>query len=186
LYIGGPVALGGTMDKGSNNTDNTSDYATAYLYEQIQEIRRRDPNAEIDIDIKGHSRGGVAAAKCMANMKALYGDDSRITAGLLQLDPVAGGFSFSQSPIEQSYDSRSNTAANPALVSAIQNNEDYQKNRPDNRQHTRTTNDFVDHTVVYSLKSGDVSGPVEKAMFDPQEVYGASRVILVDGGMARL
>jgi hypothetical protein len=100
----------------------------------------------------------------------------------LQLDPVKGGFSVSQSPIEQSYDSRSAAPANPALVKAIQADQGYKNSLPD-AAHTRAdTTDFVDHTVVYSLKSGDINESMEKATFDPQEVYGARRVILSDAG----
>jgi hypothetical protein len=180
--IGGPKTVDGSFDGGVGAMEEQAAFMLVEVNARIQKILRDDPEADIDVDIRGHSRGGVSAAELERDVKGLYHDNAHLHFRNLQLDPVPGGVIAVNPGYEQHFDPGQG-AVHPHLVKALREAPDFTAGSP--RDGVEVDGQVVPiepgkprpgdrHAVVYSVRPEGV----DKALFTPQEVMGADVMII--------
>ncbi|MEG0780487.1 MAG: hypothetical protein RR426_07765 [Oscillospiraceae bacterium] len=172
INMAGPLAMKGASNSGEYSIENLRDYmqrsSESYLTNifqtwQAERARLDDPSQwdsqshEINLLIKGHSRGGVASVEGAMMIKQWIYEkypafENFVKFEVVQYDPVPGTGSYSGV----------NKEVNHRATKTYVNKKD--KMRP--------LGASAETTVVYSMHSNHDS------FFSPQQVLGAQRVIL--------
>ena len=161
ISMAGPISWGGARNAGDYSIENLRQYmqtmAQEYLANVFLSWASEEDYHDVNIIIKGHSRGAVASAQGAMMIKYWVHEnfpwfEKYVKFELTQYDPVAG------------------TGSN----SGINKEFDYTKNETitDGDEKMRALGDSAETTVMYSMHTDHT------LFFDPQAVAGAKRVIL--------
>ncbi len=88
-YFPGPLAKL-SLDQGKYSIQNNFERSVKILKKDINKLLEEDNNQEINIEIAGHSRGGVAAGRVVKKIQEDYKNNPNIHIKLISLDPVPG------------------------------------------------------------------------------------------------
>lgn len=163
FYLRGPNAV----DIGKYSEDHLEEYilelGKSSLAPRLDELERLDNNAikdqkSLHVMVQGHSRGGVASVLGAMRIKRWIADNhprllSKVKFDLIQYDPVAGGI--------ENYGNNAKVDHNPADEKLAKKDPRYM-----------SLGEEANTTVVYSMHTD------HKALFTPQNVQNAKRIIL--------
>jgi hypothetical protein len=189
--VGGSASrLSGISDGSLVGRGGTEEQALYMLMEanmRVQEILDADPLADIEVKVRGESRGGVSASVLYRDMRELYWRDPRIKFTLIQEDPVPGGVMAFSKGFEKHFNP-SQGAVHPEIVrdlsvmlgfhgdnSVIDAGLTPYDARAEADVTARSRRPHDRHAVVYSCAPGD---GVLLDFFTPQEVIGADVIML--------
>lgn len=187
---GGAWGVDGGFRGGLGHMEEQAAFMVLEVNQRVQKILHDHPDADIDIEVRGHSRGGVSAAEFERDMRGIYWDNPHLHFRNLQLDPVPGGVMMQNPGYEKHFDQQQG-AVHESLVDYVRGRADFQRGdaRPvsdtDKRPGVMVDGEMKpieqgkprpgdQHAVVYSVKPGGLG----KAVFTPQEVMGADVVIV--------
>lgn len=155
----------GALNVGDYSIENLREHALyvskEYLTEVFSKWTSEKDFKDVHIILKGHSRGAVGAVEGAMRIKAWVHDEypdyaKYVKFDLTQYDPVPGFMS------DKGLKAKVNLAGNDEIT------EDGKK--------MRELGGSVESTVIYSLHSNEDAS--HRNFFDPQEVLGASRIII--------
>jgi len=166
VNLPGPLGTMGTNrgDYSINELrDKTLYFAKQYLTERFEAFKNgSEPVNDIVMNMKGHSRGAVAAGEGMQMIAAWVKDnypqyENLVKYDLIQYEPVPG------------YGSHGNHAK-------LELNTHYTPDQQGIAKRKNPAAENINSTVMYSLSASEDLKHHE--LFDPQQVLGAKRVIL--------
>lgn len=161
ISMAGPISWGGARNAGDYSIENLRQYmqtmAQEYLTNIFSSWTEKEDYHDINIIIKGHSRGAVASAEGAMMIKQWVHEnfpwfEKYVKFELTQYDPVAG--TGSQSGANKEFDHTKNETIT------------------EGNDKMRALGDSAETTVMYSMHTDHT------LFFDPQAVAGAKRVIL--------
>lgn len=80
-----------SLDLGNKySIPNNAKKGVEIIKNNVYAISKTSPNAKINIDISGHSRGAVTAGEVATKIKKEYASNKNIKVNLVSLDPVPG------------------------------------------------------------------------------------------------
>lgn len=114
-YFPGPLAKL-SLDQGKYSIQNNFERSVKILKKDIDKLLEEDSNQEINIEIAGHSRGGVAAGRVVKKIQEDYKNNSNVHIKLISLDPVPGPGHYGD---DVNLELDENTADNNALIYSL-------------------------------------------------------------------
>ena len=114
-YFPGPLAKL-SLDQGKYSIQNNFERSVKILKKDIDKLLEEDSNQEINIEIAGHSRGGVAAGRVVKKIQEYYKNNSNVHIKLISLDPVPGPGHYGD---DVNLELDENTADNNALIYSL-------------------------------------------------------------------
>ena len=160
ITMAGPLAMWGASNSGDYSIENLRKYMLQMGSEYLESIfgrwQRPEDEHDINLILRGHSRGGVAAAEGAMMIKYWVKENypqymNRVKFDLIQYDPVPGFGSYSEH--------------------ALVNHEETDRAKSD-RLKMEPLGKNAETTVLYSMHTE------HSFFFTPQVIKGAKRVIL--------
>ena len=92
-YFPGPLAKF-SLDQGTYTIEKNYKRGVEVLSNNIKNLLKEKPGEEIQVEIAGHSRGGVTATRVAEKIKSEFKDNKNVKINLITLDPVPGPMHF--------------------------------------------------------------------------------------------
>lgn len=83
-----------SLDQGNYTIEKNYKRGVEILSSNIKTLLKEDPGEEIEVEIAGHSRGGVTATRVAEKIKSEFKDQKNVKVNLITLDPVPGPMHF--------------------------------------------------------------------------------------------
>ena len=92
-YFPGPLSKL-SLDQGTYTIEKNYKRGVEILSNDIKTLLKEDPEEEIEVEIAGHSRGGVTATRVAEKIKSEFKNNKNVKVNLITLDPVPGPMHF--------------------------------------------------------------------------------------------
>ena len=83
-----------SLDQGNYTIEKNFKRGVEILSNDIMDLMEEDPTEKIEVEIAGHSRGGVAATRVAEKIREEFKDNENVKINLITLDPVPGPMHF--------------------------------------------------------------------------------------------
>ena len=83
-----------SLDQGNYTIEKNFKRGVEILSNDITDLLNEDPSGEIEVEIAGHSRGGVAATRVAEKVRNNFKNNENVKINLITLDPVPGPMHF--------------------------------------------------------------------------------------------
>lgn len=92
-YFPGPLSKV-SLDQGTYTIEKNYKRGVEILSNNIKTRLKEDPEEIIEVEIAGHSRGGVTATRVAEEIKSEFKNEKNVKVNLITLDPVPGPMHF--------------------------------------------------------------------------------------------
>ena len=79
-----------SLDQGNYSIEKNYKRGVEILSNDINDLIKEDPSEKIEVEIAGHSRGGVTATRVAEKIREEFKDKENVKINLITLDPVPG------------------------------------------------------------------------------------------------
>ena len=83
-----------SLDQGNYTIEKNFKRGVEILSNDINDLMKEDPSEKIEVEIAGHSRGGVAATRVAEKVRNDFKNNENVKINLITLDPVPGPMHF--------------------------------------------------------------------------------------------
>ena len=83
-----------SLDQGNYTIEKNFKRGVEILSNDINDLIKKDPSEKIEVEIAGHSRGGVAATRVAEKVRNDFKNNENVKINLITLDPVPGPMHF--------------------------------------------------------------------------------------------
>lgn len=83
-----------SLDQGNYTIEKNFKRGVEILSNDINDLVEEDPSEKIEVEIAGHSRGGVAATRVAEKVRNDFKNNENVKINLITLDPVPGPMHF--------------------------------------------------------------------------------------------